>query len=115
MPWVPETVPIHSFNLEDELRKKYIDQIPNSGIDILITHGPPDYILDAEDNGSHFGDHLLNEKIKLMEGLKIHAFGHVHGGRGTLMDNGVLYVNSACGSRAYKPIVVEYPSLEILT
>lgn len=113
MPWIPETIPSHSFNLEDILRKTFIDKIPIEGIDLLITHGPPDYILDSEPStGYHFGDQLLKEKISHMKGLKVHAFGHVHGARGIYTDDdGIVFINAASGSRGPStPIVLAYPT-----
>lgn len=118
MPYVPETTPTHSFNLKPEQLKKHIERIPLD-TDILVTHGPPDYILDSgEPDNYHYGCELLLEKIAVLKSsLKLHCFGHVHQGRGFLKadDNSPLFVNAAMGSSGpNKPIIVSYPSLRVI-
>jgi hypothetical protein len=73
-------------------------------IDILITHGPPLYVLDT--NGmepEHLGDPELNYLVQRWA-PKFHAFGHIHGGYG--MFKGLLtnfYNVSVCNER-YEPV-----------
>lgn len=116
MPWVPETVPSHSFNLEDDLRVKFIDKIPHH-IDILITHGPPSGILDSEEGKYGFGDELLLKKLSVLRSsLKVHAFGHVHQGRGVMRPDpgSPLFINASTGLRGpCWPIVLIYPECEV--
>lgn len=118
MPWVPPTLPEHCFNIDDSLRKKFIDLIP-SNLDILITHGPPHLILDTGHVLSHhFGDKLLAEKTSTMgKSLKVHAFGHIHEGRGIRRNpDGLLSLNAAVGDEGLAlPIIIDYPGLNVLS
>lgn len=51
--------------------------MPTQGVDVLITHAPPKYILDTNRRGEHCGcDVLLNKVLKLNP--SVHVFGHLH-------------------------------------
>lgn len=50
-------------------------------IDIVMTHGPPKYVLDDIDMGANAGCEHLARAIARSRPL-IHAFGHIHPGRG---------------------------------
>lgn len=60
---------------------KIWQQMP-AGLDILVTHGPPDRILDLNDRGEHCGCASLRSYIHSRK-PKHHVFGHIHeqGGR----------------------------------
>ena len=74
-------------------------------VDVLITHGPPRKILDGppfrripadppNKKPIHNGcRHLLRHVLKLKP--RIHAFGHVHTGRGTHETKDTLFINCA--------------------
>lgn len=116
-PWVCEINEAHSFNLPSTERERYIQKIPNS-IDILITHGPPEYILDQGFGGRHYGDPILLNKISsIRSSLKVHAFGHIHQARGVLRprENEPLFINCAIGEipRA-EPILLNFKTLHII-
>lgn len=73
--------------------RKVWDRIPE-GTDVLITHGPPQSILDQE--------HILSEHLGCSDLLKAvlrvrpqaHIFGHAHGGHGKeLGRHGTQFVN----------------------
>lgn len=86
------------------------DKIPTD-TDVLITHGPPYGILDKViGRFDHLGCPQLAKKIEEIK-PKIHAFGHIHSGHGTLEQNGTIFVNSAICDEEYapnyQPIVVE--------
>ncbi|KAF2797039.1 Metallo-dependent phosphatase [Melanomma pulvis-pyrius CBS 109.77] len=51
------------------------------GIDIVMTHGPPKYILDDTSDGRSAGCEHLRRAIARTK-PRIHCFGHVHGGYG---------------------------------
>ena len=90
--------------------KKHWNLIPND-TDILITHGPPKYILDkCVGDGFHAGCEELNNKINEHQYL-IHASGHIHEGYGTHWQNLTLCINSSVLNEDYKlankPIMVE--------
>lgn len=82
---------------------------------ILVTHGPPHGILDKLDHlgsnpGANVGCPFLAAKIKELKDLKLHSFGHIHEGYGTIEQDGVTYVNASLLDTRYRqvnqPIVV---------
>jgi len=95
--------------------------------DVLITHGPPLGILDAivglvhmEFNGElkvihtveALGDEALRDQVlRAQRSLKLHVFGHIHGGHGMKVIDKKTFVNAALLDDQYKPsfepIVVE--------
>jgi Icc-related predicted phosphoesterase len=78
-PWQP-AFQYWAFNLPRgiELDKKW-DQIP-SGIDILVTHGPPFGICDSIfAGGEHLGCRNLLRQVTKRVKPRIHTFGHIHG------------------------------------
>ncbi|KAF2819898.1 hypothetical protein CC86DRAFT_361303 [Ophiobolus disseminans] len=54
--------------------------IPDN-VDIVMTHGPPKYILDSTSNGHSAGCEHLRRAIERVK-PKLHCFGHVHAGYG---------------------------------
>ncbi len=83
--------------------KQYWDQIPYN-LDVLVTHGPPFGILDQTAPGSaHLG---CEELLKAVEEKKpkVHLFGHIHGGAGTLENGVTRFVNAAYLNERYKPL-----------
>ncbi|KAF2692033.1 hypothetical protein K458DRAFT_473629 [Lentithecium fluviatile CBS 122367] len=54
--------------------------IPN-GVDVVMTHGPPKYILDTITNGRIAGCEHLRRAIACVQ-PRLHCFGHVHRGYG---------------------------------
>jgi Icc-related predicted phosphoesterase len=80
---------------------KYWKQIPDR-LDVLITHGPPLGILDQVAPGAeHLGCSELLDAIQIKK-PKVHLFGHIHGGAGTVEKDGVRFVNAAFLNEAYK-------------
>ncbi len=80
--------------------KKHWGKIP-SDTDILITHGPPFGILDANINQSKTGcEDLLQtvEKIK----PKYHIFGHIHEAYGMLQTTNTTYINASTLDEQYR-------------
>lgn len=63
-------------NYDINERIKAWENIPK-GLDILITHMPPKYILDMNQEGEHCGCSKLTEKMKEVK-PKYHIFGHIH-------------------------------------
>ncbi|KAK3324844.1 Ser/Thr protein phosphatase family protein [Apodospora peruviana] len=60
--------------------------IPEGGVDIVMTHGPPllpsrDYVLDINLEGNHCGCPMLGDAIRRAR-PKLHCFGHLHEGYG---------------------------------
>lgn len=50
--------------------------------DILITHCPPLGILDISRNKRRYGSSSLFNRVVKLKNLKLHVFGHIHGGYG---------------------------------
>ena len=95
---------------------KYIwSKIPDD-TDILVTHGPPYGILDevptdkwAIEN-SHVGCPLLLQRVKILK-PKIHSFGHIHEGYGSIIIDEINFINASFCDGDYnavnKPIVMD--------
>lgn len=63
--------------------------------DIVITHGPPQDILDTTSLGIHrIGCSFLAQRIHQIKPT-LHVFGHNHAGYGTVEADGTIYVNAA--------------------
>lgn len=114
-PWQPRFFD-WAFNLNRgaELAEKW-KLIPND-IDILITHGPPNGILDEVERKYWTENTGCEELIKKIEELsknqlKLHLFGHIHCGYGQIEKFGVKFVNASNCDEDYNPtqppIVVE--------
>ncbi|MDQ4120598.1 MAG: metallophosphatase domain-containing protein [Acidobacteriota bacterium] len=115
-PWQPRFFD-WAFNLNrgSEMAEKW-KLIPYD-IDVLITHGPPNGILDAVSRGDWVENTGCEELIKRVGEiaafgrLKIHAFGHIHCGYGTAEKFGVRFINASSCDEDYlptnPPIVVE--------
>jgi Icc-related predicted phosphoesterase len=94
-----------------EDRKNHWAQIPED-TDILITHTPPFAILD------HGGSEERREGCpQLFEAVfrafpRLHVFGHIHAGYGTLRTTDTIFVNASLmgedGSLSRKPVVVDF-------
>lgn len=83
------------------------DKIP-ADTDILITHGPPQHILDITDRGDTTGCPRLLEQISHRLNLKMHVFGHIHEARGIRYFgcaglDPVLFVNASSLDSSYSP------------
>jgi hypothetical protein len=115
-PWQPRFFD-WAFNLDRgaEMAEKW-RMIPTD-IDILITHGPPNGILDAVPRvwGTEFtGCEELRKRVATIASigqLKLHVFGHIHCGYGNVEKFGVQFVNASTCDEDYDPtqppIVIE--------
>jgi Icc-related predicted phosphoesterase len=97
------------------------EKIP-SGLDVLITHGPPMGVLDyvgIQDSGwgtviggEHAGDEMLYREVIHRAKPKIHVFGHIHPGYGTVRYGDTQFYNaSQCGDSyaiINRPWVIDY-------
>ena len=80
-------------------------------LDILITHGPPFGILDAAPGlQRHEGCPELMEAV-LDAKPRLHVFGHIHAGYGTLRTPDTIFVNASLlgdsGSLDREPVVID--------
>jgi Icc-related predicted phosphoesterase len=111
-PWQPRFFD-WAFNLNRgaELAEKW-KLIPND-TDILITHGPPNGILDEVERQywtENTGCEELRKRVEIVK-PKLHVFGHIHCGYGEKEEFGVKFVNASTCDERYQPtqlpIVVE--------
>jgi predicted phosphodiesterase len=105
-----------AFNLRRgaPLREKWA-LIPE-GTDVLVTHGPPEGILDmvgvgkAVDGHDHAGCEELREAVLRLR-PRLHVFGHIHEGYGREALDGIEFVNACNCDRLYRavnaPLVVD--------
>jgi Icc-related predicted phosphoesterase len=102
----PVTPPFHNwaFNWEPNKRIHLWEQIPED-TDIVITHGPPLYILDEVpeyDKIRHTGCPHLANRLRVVK-PKMHLFGHIHESYGVIVKNETKYVNASIMDRRYNP------------
>jgi len=76
---------------------------------ILVTHGPPNGILDAVSAERNVGDHALADRIQHLRDLRLHIFGHIHEAYGReerVLASGakVTFVNASSCTKDYRPI-----------
>ena len=81
---------------------KHWDLIPED-VNVLLTHTPPKGILDLSENRNGgiemCGCSALFKKVRKLDNIKLHAFGHIHNGHGItntgirIMDD-VIYSNA---------------------
>lgn len=92
-PWCPDLSGFAYYQNEVDLAERW-RRIPE-GIDVLITHTPPQGILDVPSSGSvQLGCPHLREELNRIR-PKLHVFGHVHASHGSLKDANTQYFNAA--------------------
>jgi Icc-related predicted phosphoesterase len=105
-PWVPLIgISNYPFTASDEDLARRFAEIPGE-TEILVVHGPPLGILDQpeSDPRASLGSRPLLEALPRLERLGLVVFGHIHGSRGTLERDGVLYVNAAVQNEQLEPV-----------
>lgn len=110
-PWQPWFLS-WAFNLQrgPELAAKWA-LIPED-TDLLVTHGPPQGILDETVSGQQAG---CEELLAACERVcpRLHVFGHIHEGYGVLRRGPTLFVNASICTLAYAAtnaaVVVDLP------
>lgn len=90
-PWIPDLKRWAHFKSDEERAEKW-RQIP-TGIDVLITHTPPQGILDKPRSGKSIGCALLRQAIDRVR-PQIHCFGHVHASPGCKSERGTEFINA---------------------
>jgi len=100
-PWQPRFFD-WAFNLNRgrEMAEKW--KLIPKGVDILITHGPPNGILDQTPQGDFAGCEELRRKIEEIR-PKAHIFGHIHCGYGMTERFGVKFINASNCDESYEP------------
>lgn len=122
-PWVPNLAGWAFYQDHLGLISKFA-KIPDD-TNVLITHGPPEGVLDVGPAGNayHIGSSELRDRVRELGDLRLHCFGHIHHGYGRLDHPGghtwaplnnkppLISVNAAICTEEYeatnKPIVVE--------
>lgn len=109
-PWTPQ-FGRWSYMLPKEAMKYMWEKIPEK-LDVLITHGPPKYILDEvirldyynhNESIEHTGCMSLYSRVEIVK-PKYHMFGHIHEGYGEHEENGVKFINASTCDKWYQPI-----------
>ena len=81
-----------------------------SGLDVLVTHGPPLGILDRTYDGQHVGCEDLKRTVEDKR-PKLHVFGHIHEGYGVERAAATTFVNASLCDLSYRavhaPVVME--------
>lgn len=100
-PWQPSFMN-WAFNLERgaEIQEKW--NLICNNVDVLITHGPAFGILDKIYNGENTGCENLLTKIEEIK-PKVHICGHIHEGYGSLVYQGIKFINASVTTERYKP------------
>jgi Icc-related predicted phosphoesterase len=81
--------------------REYWDRIPPE-TDVLVIHGPPFGTLDTI---TPSGDHLGCEELALAIARvkpRLHVFGHIHGGRGACIRDGMQFINASVLDEEYR-------------
>lgn len=90
------------FMLDAEQRKTHWKNIPED-VDVLITHGPAYGVLDQtgmDFNPGNLGCPFLLKRIQELN-IKVHLFGHIHGGYGEDNSQSYLALNSSVLNEQY--------------
>lgn len=107
-PWVPD-LPFHAFHRDRVDLAKAWAKIPGD-TDILVTHTPPLGTLDKSSRGHSYGCKTLAKQLKRVS-PRVHCFGHVHAGAGTMTTRETLYINASSiesgSNRMLAPITID--------
>ncbi|MDP2317611.1 MAG: metallophosphatase domain-containing protein [Pseudomonadota bacterium] len=101
-PWQPRFFD-WAFNLDRgaPLREKW-DRIP-SDTEVLLTHGPPNGVLDRTWDGSRVGCEELRAAVARVR-PRLHVFGHIHEAYGREEQDGTVFVNACSCDLEYEPV-----------
>ena len=72
-------------------------------VDVLVTHGPPNKILDEAAEGEYAGDLMLRHAIFDRIKPRVHIFGHMHENYGQALIRGTHFYNAAFVNDNYVP------------
>lgn len=103
--WTPEFMG-WAFGYYPDQAKDIWGDIPQD-CQVLITHGPPQFILDEVMEYmkiKYTGCPVLAQEIVKRPSIKFHLFGHIHEGYGKVEKDGTTYINSSIMDRRYRPV-----------
>ena len=110
-PWTPW---FHdwAFNLpRGEALREVWERVP-SGLDVLVTHGPPARVLDRTREGLRVGCEDLRRAVEAKPPT-LHVFGHIHEAYGNERCDGTTFVNASVCDLSYRaanqPVVIDLP------
>ena len=72
--------------------------------DLLVTHGPPQGVLDRTGDGRMVGCEELAARLPSLRRLQLHVFGHIHEAYGRVAQGSLTLVNASICDLAYRPI-----------
>ncbi len=104
-PWVPELSGMAFYADDRQLQRRWA-AIPQR-LDVLITHTPPEGVLDQSSSGARIGCPRLRAALGARS-VGLHCFGHVHHDAGIHEEGGTTFVNAAQrvrGQRCLRPPV----------
>lgn len=83
-------------------------------VDVLVTHGPPNGILDKTVTGLRVGDEALLKEVVSRVRPRFHVFGHIHEAYGVTRVGKTAFVNCATstllGKPRHLPVVIDVPT-----
>jgi len=94
--WGSPVTPIYhdwAFNRDQSKRFDLYENIPHD-TQLVVTHGPPRFVLDQNHEMKHIGCSELHNKIREIKPLA-HVFGHCHESKGMFFEEGIFYANCA--------------------
>ncbi|NJN15121.1 MAG: metallophosphoesterase [Oscillochloris sp.] len=100
-PWQPRFLD-WAFNLDPPELRRVWAQVPTN-VDVLITHGPPQGMLDLTVYGVDAGCAELWAELARIR-PRLHVFGHIHEGYGTAEYDGMIFGNASSCTVRYQPI-----------
>lgn len=79
---------------------------------ILVTHTPPNGILDRTRRGVIAGCESLKSRLSHLKDIKLHVFGHIHEASGAIALPGrcLIAVNAALANQSAPIYVVDLPN-----
>lgn len=104
-PWTP-LLEDHAFYKSSRDIKKSWAKIPGD-VDVLITHTPPENILDRSSHGAGFGCPYLADAVRKCV-PRLHCFGHVHASAGTLENGNTQFINASCVNSRLEVVSAPY-------
>jgi predicted phosphohydrolase len=108
-PWQPRFFD-WAFNLDRGAPLRRIWAKVPTGVDILLSHSPPQGILDRTSRGDTVGCEELREALNRIR-PRLHVFGHIHESYGQLKQDETIFVNASVCTLRYaptqKPIVID--------
>lgn len=102
-PWTPRYKEWAFMEDRGSLAEKFWRHIPDS-TEILVTHGPPRSILDNLPGFGHVGCDELAAELPRLQNLKLHVFGHIHGGYGRTCNDGTTFANVSVCDESYRAV-----------